>query len=223
MATTFATYKKYITPDVMPCPDVIIERELVSTLIDFCKLTHVITKDFNVELDSDDIDSDYQDSIDIDLSEHFTNHRPVAVVRINVDGVEYAPSYKEVLNEIDCWDSSIGGGNEKFFYFVNNTTLRIYDMDSGDDNLYLRIALKPTRDITEVEEEWLYEDHVDTIAAGVKARILTMPGKAWENQAAAKRAFIDWRRGITKARSNFDKGYTRNPGTVFPRSFGDID
>ena len=100
MATTFATFKKYIVPDVLPCPDPIVERELIGTIIEFCKLTHVITKDFDVTLDSDDIDSEYQDSIDVDLNEYFTNYRPVAVVRLNVDGVEYTPQYREILNDI---------------------------------------------------------------------------------------------------------------------------
>jgi len=223
MATTFATFKKYIAPDVLPCPDPIVERELIGTLIEFCKLTHVVTKDFNVELDSDDIDSDYQDSIDIDLNEYFTNYRPVAVVRINVDGIDYEPAYKEVLNTIDAWDNSVGSTSVKYFYFVSNDTLRVYDMATADSNMYLRIALKPERNITEVEDESLYEDHLETIAAGVKSRILKMPGKPWYNKAAAFDAHVTWRRGISKARSNFDKGYTKQSQSVYPRSFGDID
>jgi len=223
MATTFAEYKAYITPDVLPCPDPIVERELISTLIDFCKLTHCLTKDFNVELDSDDIDSEYQDSIDISLSEYFTDYRPVAVIAINIDGVDYVPEYKEVLNTIDAWDSSLCPDNVKFFFFLNNTTLRLYDMATGDTNLYLRIAVKPIRAITEVQDEFLFEDHIDTIAAGVKFRILKMPGKVWSDQNASKQNWIDWRRGVTKARANQDRGHTKNPQTVYPVSFGGLD
>ena len=223
MATTFAAYKRFITSDVMPAPDILIERELVGTIIDFCKLTHIIKKDFNVALDEDDIDSDLQDSVDIDLNEHFTDYRPVSILRINIDGVDYLPMYKEVLNNIDAWDSSVSSGAEKFFFFVNNTTVRLYGMADGDSNLYMRVALKPVRDITEVEDEFLYEDHIETIAAGVRSRILAMPGKAWTDINAAKRGFIDWRRGVSKARSNRDRGYTNNPQTVYPKSFGDID
>ena len=222
MATSFATFKKYITPDVMPCPDVIIERELISTIIDFCKLTHVITKDFNVELDEDDIDSDLQDSVDIDLQEYFTDYRPVSVVRINIDGVDYLPLYKEVLNTIDAWDSNVSSGNEKFFFFISNSTVRLYDMSAGDGNLYMRIALKPVRDIEEVEDESLYEDHVEIIAAGVRHRILGMPGKTWSDLNASKRAYIDWRRGISKARSNFDKGYTNNSQSAYAQTFSGV-
>ena len=223
MATTFVDFKKHIAPDVLPCPDPIVERQLINTILEFYKLTHVKTVDFNIELDSDGIDSDYQDSIDIDLNEYFTNYRPVAVVRINIDGVDYEPAYKEVLNTIDAWDGSVGSSSVKYFHFVSNDTLRVYDMGTGDSNMYLRIALKPERDITEVEEESLYEDHLETIAAGVKARILRMPGKPWTSQTAAKQSHIDWRRGLSKARANFDKGYTRNPQAVNPRSFGGID
>ena len=223
MATTFATFKKYIVPDVMPCPDPIVERELIGTIIEFCKLTHVVTKDFNVELDSDDIDSDYQDSIDIDLNEYFTNYRPVSVIRMNIDGVDYVPKYKEVINTIDAWDSSIHSEFVKFFYFMSNSTIRVYDIASGDSNLYLRIALKPERDITEVEDENLYEDHLETIIAGVKSRILRMPGKTWHNKAGAYDAYVTWRRGVSKARANFDKGYTNTPQVVNPRSFGGLD
>lgn len=223
MATAFATFKKYIAPDVMPCPDPIIERELIGTIIDFCKLTHVVTKDFNVELDYNDIDADYQDSIDIDLNEYFTNYRPVSVIRINIDGVDYVPKYKEILNDIDAWETSVEEDGVKFFYFMSNSTMRIYDMATSDSNMYLRMSLKPERDITEVEDENLYEDHLETIIAGVKDRILKMPGKPWTNQTAARQSYIDWRRGVSKARSMFDKGYTNNPQTVYPQSFGQID
>jgi len=224
VATTFATYKKYITPDVMPAPDVLIERELVNILIEFCALTHVITKDFDITLaDHDDIDTDLQDSIDVDLTDYFTDYRPVALVRLNIDGVDYTPKYKDVVNNIDAWDSSIQGTSEKYYMFYSNTVLRLWNMSSGDTYCYIRMALKPTRDITTVQDEFLYEDHITTIAAGVVARILAMPGKAWTDEKAAGRAYWEWRRGVSKARSNFDRNYTRDPAEVYPRSFGGID
>ena len=141
----------------------------------------------------------------------------------NIDGVDYMPKYKEILNDIDAWEASVEEDGVKFFYFMSNSTMRMYDMAATDSNLYLRMALKPERDITEVEDENLYEDHLETIIAGVKDRILKMPGKPWTNQTAARQAYIDWRRGVSKARSMFDKGYTNNPQTVYPKSFGDID
>jgi nucleoside diphosphate kinase len=223
MATALSIFKKYIAPDVLPCPDPIVERELIGTIIDFYERTHVITKDFNVELDSDDIDSDYQDSIDIDLNEYFTNYRPVSVIRLNVDGRDYTPKYKEILNDLDAWESSVREEDVKFFFFLTNSSMRVYDMETSDSNLYIRMAIKPTRDITEVEDESIYEDHLETIVAGVKARVLRMPGKPWTNQTAARQADIDWRRGTSKARLRFDKGYTNNPQTVNPQSFGQLN
>ena len=223
MATSLATFKKYIAADVLPCPDPILERELIGTIIDFYERTHVVTKDFNVELDSDDIDSDYQDSVDVDLNEYFTNYRPVSVIRLNVDGTDFVPKYKEILNDIDAWEGSVREQGVKFFFFLSNSSLRIYDMETSDSNLYIRMAVKPVRDITEVEDERIYEDYLETIVAGVKARILIMPGKPWTNQTAARQADIDWRRGVSHARSMFDKGYTNNPQTVYPQSFGQID
>ena len=223
MATTFAIFKKYIAPDVLPCPDPIVERELIGTIIEFYERTHVITKDFNVELDSDDIDSEYQDSIDIDLNEYFTNYRPVSVIRLNIDGSDYRPKYKEILNDLGAWESSVREEYVKCFFFLSNSLMRIYDMKTSDSDLYIRMAVKPIRSITEVEDESIYEDHLETIVAGTKARILKMPGKPWTNQTAARQADIDWRRGTSKARSMFDKGYTNNPQTVRPQSFGQLD
>lgn len=222
MATKALSYfKKYVAPDVMPCPDVIVERELVSTIMDFCKQTHVITKDFEVDLTDADIDDDLVNSIDVDIREFMSDYRPVALVRLNVDGVDYDLEYKELVNDITYWDS-IKDDNVKYFYFVDANTIRIYDMDSGDDNLFIRLAVKPKRDVTAVDEV-LFDDHIETIAAGAKYRILAMPGKAWTNTGAANTYYREYRRGLTKARVNFDKGYTRQPGNVYPRSFGNID
>lgn len=221
MATELSEFKKYISPDVMPCPDPIIERELIGAIMDFCKQTHVITKEFNVDLTDADIDTGLNDAVDIDIREFMTGYRPVALVRINVDGVDYALEYKEVVNDISDWET-IKSDNVKYFYFVDGNTIRVYDMDSGDDNMFMRLAVKPTRSVTSVDDV-LFDDHVETIAAGAKFRILMMPGKAWTDKASANDYFLFWRRGLTKARVNFDKGYTRQPGHVYPRSFGMID
>jgi len=221
MATELADFKKYISPDVLPCPDPIVERELIGTLMDFCKQTHVLTKDFNVDLTDADIDTGLQDAVDIDIREWISGYRPLALVRLNIDGLDYDLEYREILNTIENWEA-LKDDTKKYFFFVNDNTLRIYDMDTSDDDIYIRLAVKPKRSITEIED-MIYDDHVETIAAGTKYRILIMPGKPWTDRATAKDYFTLWRRGVTKARLNFDKGYTREPGTVYPRSFGGID
>jgi len=220
MATAFTEFKKYIAPDVLPCPDPIVERELISTIIDFCKRTHVITRDWNVDISESTITTTTQDSMDIDLTDLYTSYRPVAVARLNIDGVEYEPQYKEIVNTLDAFDNDIKIEGVKFFWFKDDDTIRIYDMDDSDENLYIRIIVKPIRAITTVADEFIYEDHIETIAAGVRYRILGMPGKPWTSPTGAKQAYIDWRRGISKARANRDRGYTKNPQTVHPRSFG---
>lgn len=228
MSTNITEFSKYIHTDVLPCPAPILEREILNTIIEFCASTNILTQEFNHEFDVDsdgdtELDDEYQNCVDIDLGEYAANRRIITVLAFNLDGLHKYPEYREILNTIpDTQWEMLHDDDVIYFSFPNNNTLRVYDRETSDSNLYIVLALKPERDVTKVDEFFL-EDWLDTICAGVKYRILSMPNKEWTNKAAARENWIQWKRGLSKAKAKVRKKFTKTALEVQPRSFGEID
>jgi len=223
MSTAITSFIKYVAADVMPCPTPIIERVMLSTIIEFCDKTHILQREFNIELDTDSIDSDMQDSIDVSLSEFVTSCKPITVLEFNLDGSPKFAKFRELVNTIpsSVWNN-IKEEETIYFSFPSNTVIRLYDRSTSDSNLFVRLAVKPTRAATEVDD-LLMEDWVDTISEGVKSKILIMPGKEWTDPKGAAASYMEYRRGISRARMKMLKSYTSQPLEVSPRAYGQID
>lgn len=228
MATTIATFKKYVATDVLPCPDPIVEREILNTIIEFCEKTHIMQREFSYTFDTDsddltELDDEYQNAIDVDLSEHLSSERLVSVLAFNLDGVAKWPEYRNVTATIsdNLWEN-LHDDNYIYFSMPNNNTLRVYDRETSDTELYIALAVKPTRSATSVQD-FLLEDWLDPIVAGTKARILGMHGKEWSNPKAALMYKLEYRRGISRARAMALKGFSSKPAELHGRNFGQID
>ena len=224
MATVaITTFKQHIQPDVLPCPGPIVEREIRNVLIDFCDKSHVLTKEFNVSIETDEIDTDLHNSIDIELTEYFSDAAPGIIIGLQRDSLRYRPERKEIVSDIpdSMWQSMVQEG-AIYFTFPTNKIFRVFDVQTTWDNLYVIMSIKPTRTATVVDES-VYEHHLDTIVAGVKHKILSMPGKEWSNKFAAREQYVMYRRGLSSAKARIMRRYSGWPMEATPRSFNRID
>ncbi len=74
--------------------------------------------------------------------------------------------------------------------------------------LYLRTALAPTQDSTEIDSE-IYEQWADAIAWGARARLLAQPRQDYTDKAGAIEAAKMFNYHINRARIQMNKGLTR--------------
>lgn len=222
---TIEEFKQYIAADVLPCPDPVIERAILNTLIEFCEKTHVLTREFTVTLTSETVDSNLQNSIDIDLGDYFDGHvAPVIVMEFNLDGTPKYPKRKQLLNTVPStvW-TKIKEGSTIYFDFPDDSTIRLFDRSTTTETyLYVKMVVKPKRIATQVDDA-LFDDWLDEIAAGVKYRLLSMPNKEWSDARGAQQNYLAWKRGISKARLKVRKSFTDDPLEVHPRKFADVD
>ena len=220
MATALSEFVKLVAPDVIPCPTPIVEREVTGAIIEFCEKSDILTKEFNVTLNSDDIDSDTQDSIDIVVGEYLGDtYRPVSIIGIMIDTTPYIPEAREILNTIEYWDI-VKEQDTKYFHFVDNYLLRLYDMSTSDSYAYIKMTCKPLR-TAETFDEVLYEDYSDVIAAGAKYRILSSADKEWSNTEMMRINYRKWRRGLSRAKMRRNKNFTHVSQHANWRSFGE--
>ena len=216
MATTEITeLKQLIKPDVLSCPDPIVQREVVTVILDFCKKTNILQREFELAVDSGDIDTDIQDCIDFDISEFCRDLRPVTLLDIMIDGERYVPYKRNVRNTLTNWEQTATGAGSviandnrfKFFWIPNNHTIRIFDMVNTMSTIYFKLSVKPLRSATSIDTD-LFEDWSEAFVAGAKFRILKMPGQVWTDGPSAGDYRREYRKYVSQATKQAMSGGT---------------
>jgi hypothetical protein len=221
MATNISEFKNLVAPDVLPCPDPIVERETVGAILEFCSKTNILQKTFNVDISSHSVTTTTQNSMDIDVSTILSGYRVVSVLDIWIDSVQYEPYRKEFYNTVTNYDQMYGS-QMCFFYLTSNTVIRLYDRSESEEDLDMTVAVKPLRTAATVDD-FLFEDFGETIANLAKYQILRVPGQPWYNPQASDFYYVEARRGMSKAKARVEKGFTNVSQRVNWVSFGDLD
>jgi hypothetical protein len=206
--TNITELKNLVKPDVLSCPDPIVNREVLTVILEFCKKTNVLQREFQLDIDSNDIDTDIQNCVDFDISEHSRDLRPVTILSLMIDSAMYVPYKRNIRNTLTDFGSiDTGAGSTpdnddrfKFYWVPNNHTIRVFDMAADMSTIYFNIAVKPLRDATTIDSA-LFEDWSEAIVAGAKHRLLKMPAKAWTDLASS----LDYKREYRKFMSQAKK------------------
>lgn len=216
MATNITEFSKLVASDVLHCPDELLLFQTINTLIDFCDKTWLISKNLNFEIDSIDIEEDINNYVDFDIREFVTDLKPFAVLDFKIDGVSYNFRRESVESNISDMQT-VKYRSEKYFDFVNNYILRVFEISANSSNLFVKLAFKPLRASTTVPDI-LYEDWLEPLLSGIKARLQSLPNKPWTDLESAQINYNTYRRGISRAKMIVNKGHTRNSTHVKPQS-----
>jgi len=197
-------FKNLVAPDVLPCPDPIVNRECLTVILDFCKKTNILQRDFQIAIEDDEIDADMQNSLEFDISEYANDLRPVTVLEIMVDGASYVPVARNIRNTHSHFD---GKKDErvKHFWIPNNHSIRMFDMPSNATAVWMNISVKPLRSATVVDEE-LFEDWSEAIVAGTKHKLMAMPGKEWSDGGNSEYNRRVYRKYLSQAKQIIERG-----------------
>jgi hypothetical protein len=211
--TNISEIKNLVKPDVLSCPDPIVNREVITVILDFCKKTNIMQREFELDIDTTDIDTDIQNCIDFDISEHSRNLRITTILEFMIDTVPYVPFKRNIRNTLtDFQYTNSGAGSSvledtrfKYFWIPNNHTLRLFDMDTSMSNLYVKMAVKPLRTATTIDTD-IFEDWSEALVEGAKYRLMKMPGKAWSDRPAAEDSRREYRKYLSQAKQHAMSG-----------------
>lgn len=209
-------FERHVLAEVIGCPKPTLEYAVLRSIVDFAERSWIFRKSFNVDVDEDDFGS-VHDYLDTDVSEYVTDKVPIAVSSFKINGVEYNLKYMELQDETSYIDD-LRMSTEKLFYFPNDTTIRVFEMVDGME-LFFTVVYKPTYDITEIDDV-VYNDWLDPITAGAKARLMVMPNQPWTDTKMAAYYLSLFKRGFSEAKRRYEKNYTNQSGHVNWRSFG---
>lgn len=197
----------FILPEVIGCPEPVVDQAITSTIIDFCEKTLV----HQVDLDpitvvknviDYDLDTPTQTLVTKVMKVFYKNGEIPAVAP---DDVRVAQIYNKYYE-----DAQPELGPPRCYIQKDPRTLSIFPFPQETEKLALtlRAALKPTRSATRFDDI-LFEEYAETIGHGVVSRLVMSPGKTYTNIQLAGVKNLMYTAGVNVARQRANRGSTR--------------
>ena len=170
--------------EVPGCPIPRIDTAVINAIRKMCEDTYGYTKSFEEEdIDYTTIDDTDNDSLTITLSDYFTDLDPVAALKLQIDGGDW--DLRELILENDNSNlDQIAIQGVKFFNFPSLTTMKLFPFtDQGANfDVFLKLAVKPTRGETSVEDKFYNDDDwFEGIIHCASYHLQAIPGRPWSN------------------------------------------
>jgi hypothetical protein len=140
----------------------------------------------------------------------------VDIVEAYCDRVLLIPRSSEELARIYRYtDWRTVKGSPTYITRLTNPEIQVvpYLDPANGQVLNLRVAVAPTRDATEIDQE-VYEQFLEYIAFGARARLYGTPKQPYYDKRSSFEYMQMFRAGINEARSRVNKGLTRTSNRV---------
>lgn len=198
MSYTLTNLINEVLPDVIGCPQPLVEAVVRNVLNEFCG-TGILNKGFKHDALSTD-PATPNDHIDITTPVAMALYHPVDILWMKIDGVTWEAQRRIITDDLDDIDLVEIDG-VKFWYPSSATNIIMYPFSEAIDcQVYIQMSFKPgptgTFLLASVLDDRFYEEWHEVIASGAKARLLVMPKKAWSGDVG----IVQWYQRI------YDKG-----------------
>jgi hypothetical protein len=204
---TLDSFYPYILPDVQGCPEPTIDVAIRSAAIEFCEKSLAFQRDL-------DPVTVVKNIIDYDL-EPPDQQLVVRIMRMWFKGTELHPVAPDFVSKPEIYNSLFSGADKsasdpRHYIQKDERTFTLYPIppDTVANALTMRVALKPSRSATTIEDD-LFEEYAEVIAHGAKFRLLSMASKPWTNGPAASASLTLFNNGINAAMLRGYRGGTR--------------
>jgi len=202
MIVLFNDFLAEVIPDVHGCPDIVAINAVRNAAIELCKRTNY----WKVDLDAF---STEVNTLVYDLDSPENGAAVSMILSLFRDGVEIEPRTEEWLNEnVATWRTSTGV--PAYYFRPSSNTVMLARLPGAAYSITGSVSLVPKRTATGINSV-VYEAHLETIAAGAKARLMVMPNVPWSNPPLAQFHGAKFNDGITNANVDAAKGLSRAP------------
>lgn len=211
--TGYDSYLFKVLPEVHGCPPIVAEDKIRDAIIEMCQSTSVWRKE---------------------LPTFYTSPNTPTYEILMEDGEQLAQVSWGYLKDADDqqldmdavsedeldaasnkgWRSLVG--TPKFVYMLSPITIRLAIIPDQKFSCYLGIFVKPTQDSFEAPA-WIYDQYLDIIASGAKAKLLNMKRRSWYAPKAAADEKHKFDVGVRDIRNAATRSHTRGPKHVTMR------
>lgn len=204
-----------LLPSVPGCTDPLARQALLDAAIEFCEQTQIV----RVITDPQPVSADVASySVDIPSSQRVT-----LVQHAWYGNRELKPAPSEIISNAKFYNGTASGPDAVPAYFYEGAVgeVQVYPIPGSlaNQSLVFRVATKPSRSATQVENV-LYEDWAEAIVAGARERLHAIPDVPFSSANAMATAMALFNQGISRARSEAQRGRIRGSISAQPRSFG---
>ncbi len=206
MSVSLKNFRNEILTDVSGVPGSLIDRHVLRAAIEFCDYTLTWRETF----EQTTINGVMQQILSPD-----PGSRVVTVIYVGDDGAKVMPATMTSLDSsTPNWrDESNDSSTAQYYMLEDRETLSLILTPDSERALKIVACLKPTQDAKELPDD-LYEDHIESIGFGAKARLFAMPGKPWSNPELAMYNARLFKDAKDKEKSERLNDYTRESSLV---------
>lgn len=206
---SYEDFFPYVLPDVVGAPEPVVVHHIRNACIEFCEKSLILTRDH------DPIDV-VANKVDYDL-EPPGGYLVVKVQRAWLDNVLLDPVAPDFVREPAVYNrlydtyNAASASTPRGYLQKEERSISLWPKPDRayNNGLTLRVALKPTRASTSIEDV-VFEDYAEVIAQGALYRLQLSPGKAYSNaeMAAINKGLFE--QGINVARQRSSRGHVRS-------------
>lgn len=212
MSTKYELFLDEVLPHVPGCSVELALLAIKNSVIEFCEKSLILQRDADPVTVLANV-SDY----DLDAD---TGYKVVKVMKAWYKNTELQPIAPDEIVSPSAYNPNVVGSTAS-----SQPPTRIYQKDDVTFSLYpappervvgavtMRVALKPTRSSTEIEDV-IYEDYAEAIGYGAKYRLMGTPAKPFTNPQAAGSSLAMFMQLVNSARQKAVRGYVRSSMSV---------
>lgn len=204
--TAHTAFLDYVMPHVQGCTNELALHEIKNTIIDFCEKSLILQADQDpatviAGINNYDLEPP-KDRLVVKILRAWYKAVPLEAVApdaVNTSAV-YNPNSGAAISKAD----------PRWYIQKDPRTYTLYPIpkDTARLALTMRIALKPTRSATSIDD-MIFEEYAEIIGHGAIARLAISPGKPYTNLELAVGRGSLYQAGLNVARDRSQKGYSR--------------
>lgn len=204
---TYQDFLPYVVPDVPGAPTPVIIHAIRNACIRFCEQSMILTRDHDPLTVIANI-------VDYDL-EPPTGYLVVKVAKAWLDNIPLDPLSPDIIDDAAVYNRLYSSyeaspSTPRRFLQKDERTISLWPMPDKKyaNGLTMRVALKPTRASTTIEDV-IFEDYAEVIASGALSRLMLAAEKPYTNEKMAAFHAAEFIRGVNVARTRAQHGHTR--------------
>jgi hypothetical protein len=213
--TPYTAFLDYVLPDAPGCTNELAVHAIKNTVIEFCEKSLILQVDHDpVTIVAGQVDYDLEpprDTLIVKIQKVF--YKEYEIEPMSPDEVMSASLYNRNFP-----DANPEKGPPKLYTQKDARTFSVYPVPQDTERLALtlRVALKPTRSATQIDD-LIFEEYAETIGNGAISRLCLSPKKPYTNPQIAAIKQAQFAAGLNVARQRANRGYVRSKEQVVLR------
>ncbi len=196
-----------VIPYVLGCPSITAETAIRDTVIEFCEKTLILQRDHDPVTVTANI-------VDYDLDPP-NGYFVTKIMRAWYESTPLVPAAPDEIHSVSAYnplaDGADGPATPRWIFQKDERTFSLLPVpkENSVNAVTMRVALKPSRSSSGVEDV-VWEDYMEIISQGARARLFMMPGTTFFDPKMAGINRLQFDQGINLARQRANRGHTRS-------------